>query len=159
MMAHVLATLALVGIASLLGATIYEAVVMAPNYERDIPTSIDLARRFLRRTTPAHYFRILTPVTQVVLLAGVVASWRLAPARWGLATALGILVLTDVITFTFHYPRLAVLFKAPMPDDPERLRRAAREWSVGNYVRAALLAVALLATLHAIITGPIGHVP
>ena len=55
MIAEVLATLALFGLALLLGATIYESVVMAPNYERDIPNSIDLARQFLsgplRQTT------------------------------------------------------------------------------------------------------------
>ena len=30
-------TLALLGLALLLGATVYETIVMAPNYERDIP--------------------------------------------------------------------------------------------------------------------------
>jgi hypothetical protein len=44
MIPHVLSTLALIGPALLLGATIYQSVVMAPNYERDIPTSIELAR-------------------------------------------------------------------------------------------------------------------
>jgi hypothetical protein len=43
MIPHVLSTLALIGPALLLGATIYQSVVMAPNYERDILTSIELA--------------------------------------------------------------------------------------------------------------------
>jgi hypothetical protein len=150
MIPHVLSTLALLGLALLLGATLYESVVMAPNFERDIPTSIELARQFLKRTTPAHYFRIITPLTQLLLLASLVASWQIPAARWRLLTALGVLVLLDVITFTFHYPRLGIMFKAPMPGDPALLRRAAREWALGNIVRAILLAGALLSALQAV---------
>ena len=70
--------------------------------------------------------------------------------RWWLLTALGILVLLDIITFSFHYPRLATLFKGPMPEDPALLTRAAREWAQGNIVRAVLLLVAFLSTLQAV---------
>ena len=140
----------LFGVALLLGGTIDEAVVMAPNYERDIPDSIEIARRFLRRTTPAHFFRLITPATQILLLGGAMACWSASSARWQLLAGLGILLCTDVITFTFHYPRLAVMFKEPLPGDPERLRRAAREWTIGNFVRAALLICAMLAVLGAI---------
>jgi hypothetical protein len=150
MIPHALSTLALLGLALLLGATVYESVVMAPNYGRDLPTSIDLARQFLRRTTPAHFFRPIMPITQLLLLAGVVAAWQVAAARWQLLTALGLLVLLDVITFTFHYPRLAIMFKAPIPENPAGLARAAREWALGNIVRAFLLVAAFLAALQAV---------
>ena len=150
MIPHVLSTLALFGLALLLGAAIYESVVMAPNYERDIPTSMELARQFLKRTTPAHYFRIITPLTQLLLLASLLAAWQVPAARWRLVTALGVLVLLDVITFAFHYPRLAIMFKAPMAEDAGRLRRAAREWALGNLVRGLLLAGALLSALQAV---------
>jgi hypothetical protein len=145
-----LSTLALLGLALLLGATLYESVVMAPNYERDIPTSIDVARQFLKRTTPTHYFRLISPITELLLLASLVASWPIAAARSRLLAALGLLVLLDVITFTFHYPRLAIMFKAPMPENPARLRRAAREWARGNIVRVLLLTVAFLSALQAV---------
>lgn len=75
--------------------------------------------------------------------------------RWSLAAALGILVLLDAITFAWHYPRLALLFKAPPPHDPAVLRRAAREWATGNLVRLALLVVGFLAALRgALLLGP-----
>lgn len=150
MIPQVLATFALLGLALLLGATAYESVVMAPNYERDIPASLALARQFLKRTTPAHYFRIIMPLTQLVLLAGVVASWQVEAARSRLLTALGVLVLIDVMTFAFHYPRLAIMFKAPMREDPAQMKHAAREWALGNVARAVLLALAFLAALQAV---------
>ena len=143
-------TLALLGLALLLGATVYETIVMAPNYERDIPASIDLARQFLQRVTPAHYFRIISPLTQLLLVVSVVACWGVSGARWWLLTALGALALADIITFTFHYPRLSIMFREPIPHDPVRLRRAAREWAVGNLVRGALLVGAFLSVLLAV---------
>lgn len=150
MIAHVLGTLSLVAVALLLGATWYEAVVMAPNYERDVPGSITLAREFLRRTTPAHYFRVIAPVAQILTLLTVIASWR-HPGHWAFLVAFGLLILGDVITFTFHYPRLAIMFKADGPQDAAALARAAREWAVGNWVRGVLLVVVLLALLHGLL--------
>jgi hypothetical protein len=123
---------------------------MAPNFERDLPNSIDLARQFLRRTTPAHFFRPIMPITQLLLLGGLIAAWPIAAARWQLLTALGLLVLLDVITFTFHYPRLAIMFKAPLQENPAGLARTAREWALGNIVRALLLVAAFLAALQAV---------
>jgi uncharacterized membrane protein len=142
-------TLALLGLTLLLGATAYESVVMAPNYERDIPDSLSTARRFLVRTTPAHYFRVVAPITLIVLLIDVIVSWRVPYARTGLVTGFVALAVGDAITFAFHYPRLDIMFKQPLGEDAVRLRKAAREWALGNIVRAVLLVVAFLAVLHA----------
>jgi hypothetical protein len=65
--------------------------------------------------------------------------------------ALGLLVLGDVITYVFHYPRLAILFRTGEPVEPWRLAKAAREWAVGNWVRGVLLVVAFLALLHGLL--------
>jgi hypothetical protein len=147
MLAHVLLTLALVAVALLLGASVYESIVMAPNFARDVPASVEATRGFLVARTPAHFFRPLSPVAQLLVLGGVVAGWGSMNVRWHGLFALGLLVLLDVITFTFHYPRLAVLFKEPLTADADRLRRAAREWAAGNWVRNALLLVAFLLVL------------
>lgn len=143
-----LAELGVIAVAVLLGATVYESVVMAPNYERDIPESVARARAFLVVRTPAHFFRVATPVAQLVLFGAVLSSWR-TPARWPLCVALGVLLLTDVVTFGFHYPRLRIMFKEPMPTEAKGLRQAAREWAIGNIGRAVMLVAALLAAVQA----------
>jgi len=148
MLLPALLTLAIVALALLFGATVYESVVMAPNFERDIPDSIALARRFLQRRTPAHFFRPLAPLAQLLLLACLIAAWPEPATRWPAVLGLGAIVVADVITFTYHYPRLAVMFKASEPQDPSVLRGAARGWARGNLVRAVLLLIALLATIH-----------
>lgn len=149
MIQYLLATLSLLGLALLLGATIYESVVMAPNYERDIPHSLGLARQFLVRTTPAHFFRVIAPLSLLLLAAGVTACWRIRGPRTWFLVAFCALAVGDVITFAFHYPRLSVMFKSPLTEDVSRLRRAAHEWAVGNLVRAALIIVAFLSVLQA----------
>ena len=148
-MSQLITTLALLGLTLLLGATAYESVVMAPNYERDIPTSLGIARQFLDRRTPAHYFRVIAPVTLILLLIDVIVSWNVPYARTGLLVGFIALVIGDSITFAFHYPRLTIMFKEPLGADADRLRKAAREWSIGNVVRALLLVIAFLAVLHA----------
>ena len=150
MVAHVLATLTLLAVALLLGATAYESVVMAPNYERDVPGSLELARRFLQRTTPAHYFRVVAPLAQVLTLLTVIAGWS-SPGRVAFSVALGLLIIADVVTFAFHYPRLAVMFKSTEPVDSARLARAAREWAAGNWIRVALLVLVFLTVLHGVL--------
>ncbi len=142
--------LALLGIALLLGGAAYEAVVMAPNYEREIPASVDTARAFFQARTPAHYFRVLSPVTQLLLLASTLVGWKTPGTRWSAGAVLIVLILLDAITFLFHYPRLKIMFKTTEPVEAERLRRAAREWTQGNLVRVALLAAAFLGALNAL---------
>ncbi len=51
------------------------------------------------------------------------------------------------MTYTFHYPRNAIMFNSPEGQDAAVLRRAAREWAVGNWVRGVLLIVVFFAFL------------
>lgn len=146
MTAHILGVLALFAVALLLGATWYETVVMAPNYERDVPASILLARQLLARTTPAHFFRAIAPAAQLLALLTVIFDWR-KPGCTAFLTGFVALVVADLITYTYHYPRLAIMFKSPEAQDAGALRQAARQWAIGNWVRGALLVVVFFAFL------------
>src|ERR1700693_6210399 len=98
----------------LLGTGVYQNVVDAPNYMR-APTSLEHARGFYHATNPGMFFRGMVPVTQLLLLVAIVSNWRPAPfTRWTLGVALTVLVLTDLITFRFHYPRNDIMFVAPL---------------------------------------------
>lgn len=146
MIAHLFGVLALLAIALLFGATWYEAVVMAPNYEHDVPASIVLARQFLARQTPAHFFRVIAPCAQLLALLTVVLDWG-KPGDTPFLIGFVTLVVADIITYTFHYPRLAIMFKSADVQDVATLRRAAHEWAVGNWVRGVLLFVVFFAFL------------
>ncbi|MGE3527497.1 MAG: hypothetical protein AB7I33_16395, partial [Gemmatimonadales bacterium] len=90
--------------------------------------------------------------TLALLGAGLVACWRILPARWGMLGGTAALGISDMITVTFHYPRLALMFRSPPDTEPELLRRASVQWAAGNLVRGALLTLAFLSVLWAVIT-------
>jgi uncharacterized membrane protein len=90
------------------------------------------------------FFRWLVPATQLFLLLALVVNWKPAPdTRWKLGGALAFLVLTDMVTFRFHYPRNDILFVAPLTKSPEYYDQVVREWAIGNYVRVALILTAV----------------
>ena len=143
-----LAAVALLGM--LLGACIYESVVLVPNFAADIPASLEHFRAFMKVCNPGTFFRVLAPATQVTLLASFLLSLRLRSVRWWYLMALVLLVAVDVVTFKFHYPRNTFLFTAPLTQRPEELTRTVQEWKWGNFVRMALLCGALISALRAL---------
>jgi len=146
----------MVALCMLLGAALYESVVMAPNYMN--LTSLEHARGFLVASTPGTFFRALSPVVQILLLMSVVLTWRASPKqlRWLLLSAFVAAIATDVVTFAFHYPRNHILFVAPLDRPASELHRIALEWAWGNYVRIGLLAGATMATMIALRALPQG---
>jgi hypothetical protein len=143
-----LAAVALLGF--LLGACIYESIVLVPNFAADIPASLEHFRAFMKASNPGIFFRTVAPATQVVLLAALLLSWRQGSVRRWYLIAVVLLVALDVVTFTFHYPRNAFLFTAPLMQRPEELAQAVQEWGWGNLVRIALLSGALISALRAL---------
>jgi uncharacterized membrane protein len=92
------------------------------------PTSLEHARGFYHATNPGMFFRWLVPATQLFLLLALVVNWKPAPGtRWKLAGALVFLVLTDMITFRFHYPRNDILFVAPLTQPAAYYDRVVRD--------------------------------
>jgi hypothetical protein len=148
MLRLIVVAVALVACAMLLGASVYDAVVLAPNFH-GAPSSLEHGRGFFHVTNPGTLFRVLSPFVQVSILLAFILNWKPAGAtRWYLAAAFLLAVMGDVITFTFHYPRNAILFQAPLTNAPADFERAASEWAAGNYVRiAVVLATAILALI------------
>jgi hypothetical protein len=137
------------GFSGLFGASLYDTVVLAPNLKGG-PATLEHGRLFLVNATPANLFRVLSPATQVLLLVAVVANWSGPERRWPLIGALVAILLCDVITFTYHYPRLRIMFEAPLTVAAERVTLAANQWTAANYIRLALLLGGWCATLFAL---------
>jgi len=149
--------LSLFSAALLLGASVFESVVMAPNFQSGAQ-ALDHARQFMTAANPGTFFRVVAPLTQILLLLSAILLWRSSRRRWTLLLAFALVAIADAITFTFHYPRNAVLFGSPLTVDPELLARTAREWAWGNNVRVLLTAVAFALALYAFRCGAV-YVP
>lgn len=150
MFREILLTLDVIGLGMLLGGGVYESVIMNPNYRANIPQSLEQLRSFMKVKTPANFFRIISPVTMLSLLITVVVCWGSVSERWWYVTAFATLIVADLITYAFHYPRNKVLFIDPLSSDTELLRRLAREWQTGNKVRIILLVIAILSVMFGI---------
>lgn len=138
MLASIVVNLALLGVGILLGGALYDAVVLAPNL-RGGPAGLEHGRLFMARATPANLFRVAAPATQVLTLLSVGLHWSSPDCRWPLVGAFVALVVNDVITFRYHYPRNRLFFTAPLTIERERLDSAAREWAAMNLVRVVLV--------------------
>ena len=124
-----------------------ESIVMNPNYRSSIPQAIVSLRQFMKVTTPANFFRIVSPITMLSLLATVLILWNSTNGKWWFITAFVMLLIADSITYAFHYPRNKVLFINPLSSDNDLLSRLAREWQIGNLVRILLLTIATISIL------------
>ena len=146
---YIVTVLALLSVGALFGGSLYDTLVLAPNLQGGAE-GLEHGRQFMSAATPANFFRILAPASQVLMLAALVANWRAPQVRWPLLAALAALAIADAVTFTYHYPRNAIMFTAPLSVEPERLRAVAREWQTANYLRVLLVVSAWLATVRAI---------
>jgi hypothetical protein len=140
---------ALLAASALFGGSLYDAVVLAPNLLGG-PAGLEHGRLFMSAATPANLFRVLSPATQLFLLVALAVNWANRRCRWPLAFALLALIVADVITFTYHYPRNHLMFDAPLTVEPERLSLAARQWATANFLRVALVLAAWVGTLIAL---------
>jgi len=127
----------------MLGADVYESVMLAPNLQ-GAPTSLEHARGFYHLTDPGVFFRVVSTATQLFLVVAFGRQLEVPGHAIASAAALALAILADVITFKFHYPRNAVLFLAPMTGQ-------AAEWAVGNYVRIVLILTAVILVMTSMI--------
>ena len=151
---ELLLCLAIILLGALLGGSLYDAIVMAPNYRVGIPESLEHVRQFMAVANPGNFFRVISPLTQLTILVSLILGWRRPTGRrWWLIPALLLIVAGDVLTFTFHYPRNAILFHDPVHTSPQILQHAANEWAYGNYFRVVLVGAALACALRALLLG------
>src|SRR5437763_11543112 len=140
-----IALFASISIASgLLFANVYTSLVDAKSWGSDIPGSITAAREYFKTVSPANFFRILSPLNQVLALAVLVLFWKTSSLiRMCLAAALVLYVLTDVMTFAYFYPRNEIMFRTASLTDVETLRKTWAEWNAMNWVRSLMMLIGL----------------
>src|SRR5690349_10180867 len=118
--------------AGILFVNLYTSVVDAPNWGADLPNSIVAARQYFKVANPGSFFRIVSPLNQVVALIAVIACWKLGRARYIALASLGVAILIDALTFGYFYPRNEILFAAPIEGSIDSIRMVWQEWSTMN---------------------------
>jgi type III secretory pathway component EscU len=135
-----------VGVAcGLLFVNLYTSLVDAKSWGSDIPTSIATTREYFKAVNPANFFRIFSPVNQILALFVLILFWRSSPyIRFCLGAAFVMYLLADVFTFGYFYPRNDIMFKTAQLTDTTLLRKAWSEWSMMNWVRSSIVLVGVV---------------
>jgi hypothetical protein len=129
----------------LLITNVYTSVVDATSWGSNIPDSIEAAREYFKVVTPGNFFRIYSPVNQVLALLALILFWRTSPTiRLYLGIAFVIYVLADVMTFGYFYPRNDIMFKTAPLTDIALLKKTWAEWNMMNWVRSAVALCGLI---------------
>jgi hypothetical protein len=138
--------------AGLLFVNIYNSLVDAPNWGADIPGSIHAAREYFTLANPGTFFRLFSPANQMLTFVALVLCWTTdRGVRYILAAALLCAILTDVFTFAYFYPRLAIIFSGPVEGHTDVIRTAWSEWSTMNWPRSVGVAINLFLDYAALI--------
>lgn len=129
--------------AGLLLTNMYTSIVDAASWSSNIPDSIQAARDHFKTSNPGNFFRIFSPLNQFMAFLTLVLFWHSSKkARLYFALALILVVSADLFTFTYFYPRNAILFESPM-SDLDAIRNASNQWVSMNWVRSLVVAAGL----------------
>ncbi len=123
--------------AGLLFVNIYNSVVDAPNWGANLPHSIEAARAYFTVANPGTFYRIVSPLNQVLAFIALILSWR--NNRYIGMSLVFTAILADALTFGYFYPRNDVMFLNPINESAIRI--AWEEWSTMNWIRSALCVV------------------
>jgi len=135
-----------IGIASgLLFVNVYTSLVDAKSWSSDIPNSIATTREYFKTVSPANFFRLFSPINQVLGLLVLILFWKTSPSiRLCLGAAFLLYILGDVFTFAYFYPRNDIMFKTARLTDVDLLRKTAAEWSAMNWLRSLVILTGLV---------------
>ena len=100
--------------AGILFVNLYNSLIDAPNWGADLPNSVLAARQYFSVVNPGNFFRIISPINQVLAAIAVVVCWKFGRERYIAIGSLVLAVLADVLTFGYFYPRNEIMFVAPI---------------------------------------------
>ncbi len=91
--------------AGLLFVNFYNSLVDAKSWGSNIPNSIATAREYFKTANPGNFFRLYSPINQVLGLLALILFWKSDPsARLSLGIAFALYVLGDVFTYAYFFP-------------------------------------------------------
>lgn len=129
----------------LLFTNVYTSIVDATSWGNDIPNSIAAAREYFKVVNPGNFFRVFSPVNQVLGLLVLILFWKSTlTIRLYVGIAFVLYVLSDAFTFAFFYPRNEIMFETAALTEVDRLRKVWSEWNSMNWVRSAILLVGIV---------------
>jgi hypothetical protein len=129
----------------LLFVNLYTSLIDAKSWGSNIPNSITSAREYFKTVNPGNFFRVFSPVNQILALLVLILFWKSSPSiRLCLGAAFVMYILGDILTFGYFYPRNDIMFKTAQLTDTDLLRKTWSQWNSMNWVRTLILMAGLI---------------
>jgi Anthrone oxygenase len=123
---------------------IYNSIVDAKIWGSNIPNSVAATRQYFQYGNPGNFFRIFSPVNQILALLTLILFWKTSKKiRIFFALAFAIAVGTDVLTFSYFYPRNDLLMTVPI-QNISRLTEIISGWQFMNWIRSGVLTAGVI---------------
>jgi hypothetical protein len=129
----------------LLFTNVYTSLVDVKSWGNDIPNSIATTRAYFKVTNPGTFFRVFSPINQILSLLVLILYWKSAPSiRLSLGLAFVMYVLTETFTFRFFFPRNELIYNTAQLTDIDLLKKTVSEWGNMNWVRNLMLLIGVI---------------
>lgn len=126
--------------AGLLFVNVYNSIIDATSWGSDIPSSIQTARDYFKTVNPGNFFRVASPINQVLALLALILCWKVSKrVRILCALALFFAVVSDVFTMAYFFPRNDIMFFSSISENLNAIKDAWNEWSSMNWLRSFLV--------------------
>lgn len=143
------------GTALILGAGLYEALVVVPFWSAGVPASLAEGNPLLR--VPMRYGQVFwpffTPALGLIALLALVTSFGSSPRylAWRLA-ATGLLLLVSIATLVYFRPAIiGLVVHHGAGRTPDAVNAEARRWVALNWVRVLAVAASLAMGVRALL--------
>jgi len=124
----------------LLFANLYTSLIDAKAWGSDIPNSIATARDYFKNVNLGNFYRIISPVNQLLGIIVLILFWKTSPPiRLSLGAALVLYLLAEGLTFRYFFPRNDIMFRNAQLTDVDLLRKTLAEWTRMNWIRSGIL--------------------
>ncbi|MDZ4747621.1 MAG: hypothetical protein SGI96_01960 [Bacteroidota bacterium] len=127
--------------ATLIGATIYQSIVIVPSFSRDIPNGmIEFARGPFQ--TKAFWTSPIMPIGFLISILALILNWKTPRKKW-LLLSLSLAALGEVLTVIVVFLQLKImgLLDGNPSSDTVLLISTIRQWIGIDYLRFFILGV------------------
>ncbi|HXS54888.1 MAG TPA: DUF1772 domain-containing protein [Hanamia sp.] len=130
---------------------IYNSIVDTTAWGAHFPESIQTTRNYYQTVNPGTFFRVFSPVNQVLALLSLILFWKTSVnVRIFLLAAFILYVLGDVFTFAYFYPRNDIMFKSDISTNLEAIKTAWKQWVPMNWLRSLIILIGLASSFIAL---------
>jgi len=143
--------LSIVFASGVLFVNMYNSIVDTTAWGAHFPESIQTARDYYQSVNPGTFFRVFSPINQVLALLSLILFWKTSAAvRTFLLVAFVLYVLADVFTFAYFYPRNDIMFKSDISTNLQAIKTAWEQWVPMNWLRSLIIVPGLICSFIAL---------